>query len=318
MDRLKQEYIGGFSIFHIDPPWNIAKSPEAVYRGVGLDYALLDDSALLTVNFGHIANENSIAFLWCVESKMSTALKMLELNNFGYVETIYWKKDTSRPGNLLRRNMEMCLVGERGDRTKFRRNLGCNMVEAPALPHSRKPQPFWNLVNKIYQGTDRIDLFTSPEGLQAGWVGVGIQPRIRRILASPPTGGDQDLSRGMLAWDRTPVMYTFEDETAVFLKGYNVVKVPEPGQDAKEVKRMLEEKDEDVKSTTVIEGCKDDDATVADGDGNDDKMEVEEKEDDKDQKQDGNADGDKKDGDKDKDTQDANKGDGTADKDKTS
>jgi len=111
------------------------------------------------------------------------------------------------------------------------------------------------MLDKVYEGSDRIDLFTSVEGLRDNWVGVGIQPRIRRILASPPpVGHEQDLSRGMLSWDRSPVMYTFEDEPSTFLRGFEMVKDPKLGQEDL-VKRHLEKKDIDGEpEVTVIKG----------------------------------------------------------------
>lgn len=90
-------------------------------------------------------------FLWTTHQFLPTSFEMLRLWGFDYKATMVWDKDKIGMGFWLRMQCEFCLVGIKGnpywENTTYR-----DIIRESRREHSRKPEAFYELVNKICLG----------------------------------------------------------------------------------------------------------------------------------------------------------------------
>ena len=102
----------------MDPPWTLSGSNPT--RGVKIGYPTLSDNEIKNIKIENLVDDGLI-FIWCINSKMMVALKMMMSWGFEYVEEIQWIKQTSTGkiakghAHYLQHSKESCLVGIKGN-----------------------------------------------------------------------------------------------------------------------------------------------------------------------------------------------------------
>ena len=208
----------GYSTVLADPPW-----PESgggkVKRGADRHYPLMriDDIAKLPVR--DIARPDAHLYLWATNNHLPGALEVMRAWGFRYVTNLAWGKvKTSRHrnglvapngtlvaspqkeavliesvqqglGQYFRGAHELLLFGVRGKvpyRTlpDGRRAQHPTLVLAPRGEHSRKPDVFHEVIEKVSPGP-YVELFA--RRARPGWAVWGNQAPNPVVLEPPPT-----------------------------------------------------------------------------------------------------------------------------------
>ena len=98
--------------------------------------------------------------MWATSPKLYECMKVLDAWRFDYRTDMVWVKDMIGMGYYARQRHESLLIARRGDLPPPVPDARPNsVVEAPRLEHSAKPPVFYDLIDSMYPGIRKIELF---------------------------------------------------------------------------------------------------------------------------------------------------------------
>jgi N6-adenosine-specific RNA methylase IME4 len=109
-----------------------------------------------------------VLFLWATNPLLPEALKVMRAWGFTYKTNMAWVKDKARgKGWWLKSKHELLLIGVRKE-TPQPAIRPPSAFEADRGPvHSRKPEKTYDIIEAMYPGSTKIELFSRNE--RAGW-----------------------------------------------------------------------------------------------------------------------------------------------------
>ena len=142
---------GPFQVVVADPPWQYES-------GNSLPYPTMPLEAIKAIPVCDIAADDAILWLWTTNSHLPVAFDVVAAWGFEYKTLLTWVKDRMGTGEWLRGQTEHCLVAARGKPVFLHGSHG-TVLEAARREHSRKPDEFYVLVEKVCPGS-RVELFS--------------------------------------------------------------------------------------------------------------------------------------------------------------
>lgn len=157
---------GCYSLLYVDPPWQYEHLPVSESRAVENHYPTMTLEALKT--FDVPAADDAVLFMWATNPKLGEALELIDAWGFSYRTNAVWVKDRIGMGYYVRAQHELLLIARRGEMSppnEFARPA--SVIHAPRLAHSAKPESVYELLERMYPGVPRIELFARSE--RDGW-----------------------------------------------------------------------------------------------------------------------------------------------------
>lgn len=133
------------------------KSAQAQYR-------VMSDEAILDLPVGSLASMDCLLYLWATAPKLPLALRMIEAWGFTYKSVMVWRKLTVNglprwgTGFRVRSTGELVLVATLGNPKQA--YVPPTIFDGVARQHSRKPDEFYALAEKIMPFARRADVFS--------------------------------------------------------------------------------------------------------------------------------------------------------------
>lgn len=163
------ELEGLFDVISIDPPWPYegeskkVTSFDSVGRRSANPYPEMSTNEIKEIELPLM--ENSVVLLWTTHKFLPDAFEILKEWGLDYKATLVWNKQKIGMGAWFRMQCEFCLVGIKGkpywENTTFR-----DIFEEPRREHSRKPDLFFEMIEKITLGR-RLEYFSREK--RNGW-----------------------------------------------------------------------------------------------------------------------------------------------------
>ena len=163
------ELKGLFDVVSVDPPWNYEgeskkiTSFDSVGRRVANPYPEMSTDEIKKIKLPLM--NDAVVLLWTTHKFLPDAFDILKEWNLDYKATLVWNKEKIGMGAWFRMQCEFCLVGVKGkpywENTKYR-----DIIEEPRRQHSRKPDMFFDVIDKITLGR-KLDYFS--RGKRNGW-----------------------------------------------------------------------------------------------------------------------------------------------------
>lgn len=166
-----------------DPPWMFVDKLPGRTRGAEKQYECMPTRVIqnMLLPFSRAPrsgsnDSNAVLFLWRVASMQQEALDVARSWGFAVKSEIVWEK-LSKTGNkphfgmgrYVRMSHETCLIGARGKAFPACKSV-TSRFRAPIREHSRKPDEFFLLVERMYPpGPDSryVELFARER--RSGW-----------------------------------------------------------------------------------------------------------------------------------------------------
>jgi N6-adenosine-specific RNA methylase IME4 len=157
---------GKFSIIYADPPWKFESSSSST-RAVENHYPTLELEKIKEIKVP--ADDNAILFLWTPALEIEGALEVMKAWGFSYRTNMVWVKDKIGLGFYVRMKHEFLLIGIKGEGigTPLPENRSESVIFAERTEHSKKPDIFYEIIEKMYPKHSRIELFARSK--REGW-----------------------------------------------------------------------------------------------------------------------------------------------------
>lgn len=165
---------GVYQVIYADPPWQydntgVHGAAEHHYPTMPLEdiCSLLDDQNVQVA-------DSAVLFMWVTNPFLEDACEVVRAWGFEYKTNIVWvKTDLVKPGSgfYVRGRHELLYVATRGSFTPLDEHISPpigSVVTAPVQEHSRKPDEVYDIIERLYPDTTRIELF-SRRSDRPGW-----------------------------------------------------------------------------------------------------------------------------------------------------
>lgn len=161
---------GKFGIVYADPPWEYDFSVSES-RSIGAHYKPMSVEEISALPVPEKVEDDCVLFLWATNPKLLAALDIMTAWDFSYKTNMVWKKDKIGPGYYARQQHELLLIGTRGEtRPPEEAARPPSVIEAARTSdHSEKPRIVYEIIESMYPGRKRIELFQRGEP-RKGWV----------------------------------------------------------------------------------------------------------------------------------------------------
>lgn len=154
-----------YAVIYADPPWryDFAQSDS---RKIENQYPTMEPEEIAALPIP--AADDAVLFMWATNPKLREALAIVAAWGFEYVTNMVWVKDRIGMGYYARSRHELLLIGRRGELpVPEPENRPDSVIGGERTDHSAKPRHVYNLIDRMYPGFPKIELFSrSP---QDGW-----------------------------------------------------------------------------------------------------------------------------------------------------
>ena len=97
------------------------------------------------------AAKDCVLFLWATVAMLPQALQVMDTWGFSYKSAIFWIKDKGGTGYWSQNQVEMLLIGTRGEvPAPAQGEQPKQVIEAPRGRHSEKPAVFAEIIEELY------------------------------------------------------------------------------------------------------------------------------------------------------------------------
>ena len=173
-----------FDIALIDPPWEFRSgnySKSKTFNGLAT-YPTQPLIELKALPVRDILNDPGAVFLWCTPATMLEAMELINCWKLKFVTVFHvWvkiQKDGTPvfgTGAYVRNSSEFLLLARHGNglTKKIKNHSTRQVVFAPRLKHSEKPQIFQMIIENFFDLPKRIELYA--RSVRPGWSAWGLE-----------------------------------------------------------------------------------------------------------------------------------------------
>ena len=169
-----------FDLILIDPPWKYSKrSNKDTKFGLGSSQEdILPVKELKALPVVNLARPECLLLMWTTMPMLKDALEIMEAWGFEYKTNAFsWvkvNKNDLRPvfgiGFYTKSNVELCLLGSRGERAvKPRVNDVSSVILHPPMEFAHKPPEVMRRIDRMYPDLTKIELFAKEKWGGRGW-----------------------------------------------------------------------------------------------------------------------------------------------------
>lgn len=170
-----------YPILYADPPWEYDFS-QAESRAIENQYPTMPVEDICALKVGarivrEVATDDAVLFLWTTSPKLLEGLRVVEAWGFQYRTQMIWDKVVIGPGHYARQQHEILLICTRGQPPTPPQSArpGSIVSEKRSSEHSRKPDVFYEIIEKMYPQLPKIELFSRNK--RAGWFMWGFEAK---------------------------------------------------------------------------------------------------------------------------------------------
>ena len=166
-----------YQIIYADPPWKQSKGGKKSVRinssGKSLDYPVcsLEEIKFHLEQAVKLTSENSVMFLWTIDKYLFDAQQIAEGLGYKLHARMIWNKVTGIPAAFtIRYGHEYLLYMYKGKLmpvSKEERGKIHSVFTEQVKKHSQKPQIAYEIIERLYPTTQRIEMYARNE--RNGW-----------------------------------------------------------------------------------------------------------------------------------------------------
>jgi N6-adenosine-specific RNA methylase IME4 len=161
-----------YPVLYADPPWHFEAYDSVTGTQRSPAYPTMTADEICALEVAQLAMDDAVLFLWTTSTFLKDAFQVIEAWGFEYAANIVWVKDeTGRKaglGHWVRFRHEHLLICKRGNfPAPLEEDRPLSVITAPRREHSRKPDEARQLIERMYPGLPKIELFARER--HEGW-----------------------------------------------------------------------------------------------------------------------------------------------------
>lgn len=163
-----------YPIVYCDPPWRYEHS-STDNRKIENHYPTMTLDEICALPVAAVATPDSVLFLWATSPKLAEAMQVIDAWGYTYRTCIVWDKERIGMGYYARQQHELLLIAARGAvPVPEPANRPSSVVRIRRdEEHSAKPTIFYEMIERMYPGLPRVELFA--RNRRTGWAAWGNQ-----------------------------------------------------------------------------------------------------------------------------------------------
>ena len=162
-----------YPIIYADPPWQYEHS-KTDNRKIENQYPTMSLDEICEMKVGELATPDAVLFMWATSPKLEEALRVISSWGFTYRTNMVWIKDRIGMGYYARQQHELLLIATRGSvPVPEPENRVSSVLHSPRLEHSKKPEQYYETIERMYPEYKKIELFSRNQ--YDGWESWGNQ-----------------------------------------------------------------------------------------------------------------------------------------------
>ena len=160
---------GKFDLIYADPPWDYMDEAK-------LGYPTMPLGEICAMPVAKLAEDNAVLLLWVPPSLLPEGLAVIKAWGFEFKASAVWDKERPGLGQYFGNQHEHILLATRGEPSRVPKTARHSSVLREARPtqHSRKPQSAYAMIEGMYEGLTKLELFARGT-MREGWEGWGNQ-----------------------------------------------------------------------------------------------------------------------------------------------
>jgi len=165
-----------YEMIVIDPPWGFdLYSKEGAKKSALAKYDLMNDAAILALPVGTLASMDCLLYCWATAPQLPLAIACVKAWGFEYKSLLVWRKTTLAgkvrmgTGYRVRTTGEVIVVATLGNPKQSA--IPQTIFDGVAREHSRKPDEFYALCDRVMPHARRADVFARES--RPGWHAFG-------------------------------------------------------------------------------------------------------------------------------------------------
>lgn len=183
--------LGKFDVVLIDPPWRIrgaqnVSDEKTIFNNnkFTLQYNTMSNEEIMDLDVGQLSDRGFI-FLWTINSQLQTAFECLNRWGYTFVDRITWVKKTNKDsvfigqGYYLLHSTEICLIGAKkdaeGNYLEVVQKVSNDLIFASTQKKSQKPEQMYHIIERMFPGARKVELFARNHNIRPGWFSIGNQ-----------------------------------------------------------------------------------------------------------------------------------------------
>jgi N6-adenosine-specific RNA methylase IME4 len=151
-----------FDLFYVDPPWkfHVYEADSGLAGAADAHYPTMALADICALPVAKLAAPKAALLMWTTAPHLRLSFEVLDAWGFEYVTNLVWVKDRAGLGYWVRNQHEHLIFARRGDFPTPEPELRPpSAIVAPRREHSRKPDEAAALIEHMYPGLARIELF---------------------------------------------------------------------------------------------------------------------------------------------------------------
>lgn len=160
---------GKYRVIYSDPPWKYGDTRDGLtgYSAAADHYPDMSIKELCELDIKSIAADDAVLFMWVTSPLLYEAAPIIGAWGFKYKAAYVWDKVKHNVGHYVSVRHEILLICTRGSCTPDDKTLHDSVVSIERTGHSRKPEYFRELIDKMYTHGPKLEMFRrgdAPEG----------------------------------------------------------------------------------------------------------------------------------------------------------
>jgi N6-adenosine-specific RNA methylase IME4 len=167
--------LGAFDVLYVDFPWKFkAHSQKGLSRSAEVHYSTLSRDEIAAYPVTAFAAADCVLLSWTTPPFLDQAIDAMRSHGFSYKSSAAWNKEVCGMGFWFRGMHEHLLLGTRGrPKAPLPANRPPSLIVERRTVHSRKPDAAYQLIERMFPGRRKLELFARPPG-RPGWWSIGL------------------------------------------------------------------------------------------------------------------------------------------------
>jgi N6-adenosine-specific RNA methylase IME4 len=156
--------LGKFAVGYADPAWRYENPPMgASSLSIENHFPTMTLEEICALPVRDIMTDDAVLFLWATAPKLPECMEVIKAWGFVYRTNFVWVKVRDQPGMGYygRYDHELLLIAKRGAELPppAEENRLSSVLYSPARGHSQKPDEYYDILDRMYPGVRKIELF---------------------------------------------------------------------------------------------------------------------------------------------------------------